>query len=78
MEVELHLQSLNNERLNLRSVLTSPEQRLDMKAGGFWLCGATAFFDVRVTHVKVSLKPKEMAKIGDCWPYGQIRDKALK
>ena len=25
--------------------------RLDMKAGGFWTPGVTAFFDVRVTHV---------------------------
>ena len=27
------------------------EARLDMKAGGFWTPGVTAFFDVRVTHV---------------------------
>ena len=26
-------------------------QRLDIKAGGFWVRGVTAFFDVRVTHV---------------------------
>ena len=31
--------------------MTSPEARLDMKAGGFWSRGVTAFFDVRVTHV---------------------------
>jgi hypothetical protein len=34
----------------LRPII-SPEARMDMKADGFWLRGATAFFDVRVTHV---------------------------
>ena len=29
----------------------SREARLDMKAGGFWTPGVTAFFDVSVTHV---------------------------
>ena len=51
VEVESCLQPMNNERLNLRSAITSPEARLDMKAGGFWLRGVTAFFDMRVTHV---------------------------
>ena len=51
VEVESRLQPLNNERLNLRSAITSAEARLDMKAGGFWLRGVTAFFDLRVTHV---------------------------
>ena len=50
-EVERQLQPLNNERFNLRSAVTSPEARLDFKAGGFWSRGVTAFFDVRVTHV---------------------------
>ena len=45
------LQPLDNERFNLRSAVTSPEARLDFKAGGFWSRGVTAFFDVRVTHV---------------------------
>ena len=36
---------------NLQSTVTSREVRLDMKAGGFWTPGVTAFFDVRVTHV---------------------------
>ena len=42
---------LDNERFNLRSAVTSPEARLDLKAGGFWSREVTAFFDVRVTHV---------------------------
>ena len=41
----------NTERFNLRTAVTSPEARLDFKAGGFWSHGVTAFFDVRVTHV---------------------------
>ena len=44
-------QTLDNERLHLRSAVTSSEARLDIKAGGFWSRGFTAFFDVRVTHV---------------------------
>ena len=51
IEVEPHLQPLDNERFNLRSAVTSPEARLDFKAGGFWSRGVTTFFDVRVTHV---------------------------
>ena len=45
------LQPLDNEVFNLQSTVTSREARLDMKAGGFWTPGVTAFFDVRVTHV---------------------------
>ena len=52
MEIEPRLQSLDNERPHLRIVVTSSEARLDIKAGGFWSRGITAFFDVRVTHVK--------------------------
>jgi len=51
VEVKRQLQPLDNERFNLRTAVTSPEARLDMKAGGFWSRGVTAFFDVRVTHV---------------------------
>ena len=51
VEVEPQLQPLDNERFNLRSAVTSPEARLDFKAGGFWSRGVTAFFAVRVTHV---------------------------
>ena len=35
VEVEPQLQPLDNERFNLRSAATSPEARLDIKAGGF-------------------------------------------
>ena len=45
------LQPLDNEVFNVQSTVTSREERLDMKAGGFWTPGVTAFFDVRVTHV---------------------------
>ena len=45
------MQPLDNERFDLRSTTTSSEARLDIKAGGFWSRGVTAFFDVRVTHV---------------------------
>ena len=51
VEVKPQLQTLDNERFNLRSAVTSPETRLDMKAGGFWSRGVTALFDVRVMHV---------------------------
>ena len=51
VEIEPRLQPLDNERFNLRSAVTSSEARLDIKAGGFWARGVTAFFDVRVTHV---------------------------
>ena len=40
VEVEPQLQPLDNERFNLRSAVTSPEARLDFKAG--------SIFDVRV------------------------------
>ena len=51
VEIEPRLQPLDNERFHLRSAVTSSEARLDIKAGGFWARGVTAFFDVRVTHV---------------------------
>ena len=51
MEIEPRLQPLDNERLYLRSAVTSSEARLDIRAGGFWSRGVTVFFDVRVTHV---------------------------
>lgn len=33
---------------------TSQEARFDVKAGGFWFKGVTAFFDVRITHVNTN------------------------
>ena len=51
VEIEPRLQPLDNERFHLRSAVTSSEARLDIKAGGFWARGVTAFFDVRVMHV---------------------------
>ena len=51
VEAEPQLQALENERFNLRTAVTTPEARLDIKAGGFWSRGLTAFFVVRVTHV---------------------------
>lgn len=51
VQVEPHLQPLDNEAMNLRSATTSSDARLDVKADGFWSRGVTAFFDVRVTHV---------------------------
>ena len=51
VEIEPRLQPLDNERLHLRSAVTRSQARLDIKAGGFWSKGVTAFFDVRVTHV---------------------------
>ena len=49
--VEPLLQPLHNEVFNLQSTVMSREARLDMKAGGFWTPGVTAFVDVRVTHI---------------------------
>jgi hypothetical protein len=51
VEIEPHLQPLDNERFNLRSAIISSDARLDIKADGFWIRGTTAFIDVRVTHV---------------------------
>jgi hypothetical protein len=41
--VQPRLQPLDNEKFDLRSANTSPEARLDIKAGGFWSRGVTAF-----------------------------------
>ena len=37
VEVESQLQPLDNERFNLRTAVTSPQARLDFKAGAFGL-----------------------------------------
>ena len=51
VETEPLRHSLDNEVFNLQSTVISREARLDMKAGGSWTPGVTAFFDVRVTHI---------------------------
>ena len=51
VKTEPLLQPLDNEVFNLQSTVMSRGARLDMKEGGFWTPGVTAFFDVRVTHV---------------------------
>lgn len=43
-------------RLTLSTASTSSEGRLDIKAGGVWSRGVTAFFDIRVTHVNATSK----------------------
>ena len=62
VEVEPQLQPLDNERFTLRSAVTSPEARLDFKAGDFWSRGVTAFFDVRVTRVNSKCNQQEELK----------------
>ena len=51
-DVEPQLQPPSNERFNVRSPVTSPEIRLNMKVRGFWSRGVTELFDIRVRHVK--------------------------
>ena len=52
VETEPLLQPIDNEVCtDLQSTVASEEARLDMKAGGFWTPGITAFFNVRVTHI---------------------------
>ena len=70
VEVEPQLQHLDYERFNLRSAVTSPEVRLDMKAGGFWSRGVTAFFDVRVTHVYSDIRKCSDVEMGSFTPLG--------
>ena len=43
VEVEPQRQPLDNERLNLRTAVTSQEAILEFKTGGFWSRGVTAF-----------------------------------
>ena len=62
VQVEPHLQPLNNEVMNLRSATTSSDARLDVKAGGFWSRGVRAFFDVRVTPDAAIFKEQETQK----------------
>ena len=75
VDTEPLLQPLDNVIFNLQSTVTSQEARLDMKAGGFWTPGVTAFFDVRLTHVNsrpnqgkhtgTSSKSKKMRRRGN-------------
>lgn len=51
VQTEPQLIPLNDEQFNLKSTTTSQDARLDIKAGGFWQRGVTAFFDVPVSHV---------------------------
>ena len=51
VNVKPHLLPINSEVFNRRSNVTSPEARLDIKAGSFCSRGETAFFDVSRTHV---------------------------
>ena len=51
VEIERVLKPLDIEVFNLQATVLSREVRLDIKPGGFWTPGGTAFFDVRVTHV---------------------------
>ena len=51
VDVEPHLLPIDSDVLNPRSTVTSPEARLDIKAGSFWSRGETAFFDVCRTYV---------------------------
>ena len=60
VESEPKIQPLDNEVFALRSANTSDEARLDIKAGGFWEKGVTAFFDVRVTHVNSNSNQNKM------------------
>ena len=68
VEVEPRLQPLDNEQFNLRSAVTSPEARLDIKAGGFWSRGVTAFFDnasvTRESQHQQSLRSRRRRKSG--------------
>ena len=51
VDVKPHLLPIDSDVLNPRSTVTSPEVRLDIKAGSFWSRGETAFFDVCRTYV---------------------------
>ena len=51
VDVKPHLLPIDSDVLNPRSTVTSPEARLDIKAGSFWSRGETAFFDVCRTYV---------------------------
>ena len=59
VDVKLHLLPIDSEVFNLRSTVTSPEARLDIKAGSFWSRGETAFFDVCRTYVNSTCNQKK-------------------
>ena len=56
VEVETTLLPYSNEDLSGRTVNRSLEARVDIRARGFWTREQDAFFDVRVTHPKDSLR----------------------
>ena len=58
-EVKPHLLPIDNEVFDLRSTVTSPEARPDIKTVRFWSLGLTAFFDVRVTPVNSKCNQKK-------------------
>ena len=59
VDVKPHLLPIDSDVLNTRSTVTSPEARLDIKAGSFWSRGETAFFDVCRTYVNSTCNQKK-------------------
>ena len=59
VDVKPHLLPIDSDVLNPRSTVTSPEARLDIKAGSFWSRGETAFFDVCRTYVNSTCNQKK-------------------
>ena len=62
VEEEPRLLPISNRVFDQRSTVTSPEDRLNIKAGGFWTRGFTAFLDIHVTHVNSTCNQKRTRK----------------